>query len=113
MAYRKPTKKQIEHGRMEGWSLEACERGYDIFDFDGTGMLEINAIGDVYLVPGTNCDGYDDEACAIEAERTGFCKIIPVDELPENFDRRYFGWIDTPENRKTIEDYCEKYLKGV
>lgn len=111
MAYVKPTKEQIEFAVGEGWSREAAERGYDIFDFDGTGMLEINAIGDVYLSINEDYDNeaYDDDACAYEAERSGFCKIIPVDELPQNFDRRYFGWIDTPENRKAIQDYCDEY----
>ena len=110
MSYVKPTKKQIEYAIKEGWSREVAERGYDIVDFDGTGMLEIEAIGDVYLGVGDD-DGYDDDACAHEAERSGFCKIIPVDELPENFDRRYFGWIDTPENRKRIQKYCDKYCQ--
>ena len=35
-------------------------------------------------------------------------KIISIDELPKNFDRRYLGWIDTPENRQRIKEYCEK-----
>lgn len=108
MAYVKPTKEQIEWAIKDGWPRESAERGYDIFDFDGTGILEIEAIADVYLSCGSD-EGYDDDACSIEAERSGFCKIIPVDELPENFDRRYFGWIDTPENRKAIKEYCEKY----
>ena len=50
-----------------------------------------------------------DSSASIEIKRIGFCRIIPVDELPENFDRRYFGWVDTPENRKAIKAYCEKY----
>lgn len=109
MAYVKPTKEQVERGIEEGWSRESAERGYDIFDFDCLGLLEVEAIGDVYEYG----EGYDDEACAIEAERSGFCKIIPVNELPENFvidgtSRRWFGWVDTPENRKAIQDYCDK-----
>ena len=82
------------------WGVENCNKGYAIFDFDGTGMLEIEAIGDV------GC--FDDEIateCAIEDG----IKIIPVEELPENFDRKYLGWIDTPENRKQIKEYCDKY----
>ena len=27
-------------------------------------------------------------------------------KLMENFERRYLGWIDTPENRKAIAEYC-------
>lgn len=110
MAYKKPTKEQIEYAIDDGWPMEIAERGYDIFDFDGTGLLEINRIDCEYA--GWAEDGttdVDDDDCAHEAEKSGFCKIIPVDELPENFDRRYFGWIDTPENRKAIRDYCDKY----
>ena len=108
MPYIKPTERQIKAGLEWGWSLDACKRGYDIFNFDGTGMLEIEAIADVYLVEDEDCSGYDDEACAIEAERSGFCKIIPVNELPEDFGYKYFGWIDTPENRQAIYNYCNR-----
>lgn len=109
MKYVKPTERQIAAGMEEGWPREACERGYDIFNYDGLGLLEVEAIADVYL----SCDddeGYDDEACAREAERTGFCKIIPIKDIPEDFMvngdyARWFGWVDTPENRKAIEEY--------
>ena len=107
--YIKPTEEQIECGMEWGWSREQCERGYDIFDYDGTGLLEINRIDDVFV--GFGEDGsteVDDNDCAVEAERSGFCKIIPIDELPENFNRRYFGWIDTPENRNNIKKWCVK-----
>lgn len=110
MAYRKPSKEQIKFAMEDDWSKETAERGYDIFEFGGTGLLEINRIDSEWCE--WDEDGLtdvDDEDCAIEAERSGFCKIIPVDELPENFDRRYFGWVDTPENRKAIQDYCDKY----
>ena len=108
MAYVKPTKEGIENAIEEGWSRDAAERGYDIFCYGYTDMLEINAIGDAYPSLKTE-DGYDDEACAIEAERSGFCKIITVEELPVDFDRRYYGWVDTPENRKAIEEYVSMY----
>lgn len=109
MAYRKPTEDQID------WALdndciteEEARRGYGIFDFDGTGLLEISRYDIVWVGWGEDyTTDVDDNDCAIEAERSGFCKIIPVEELPANFDRRYFGWIDTPENRKAIEDYCK------
>ena len=114
MAYRKPTQKQIKYAINEGYSREEAERGYGFVYFDFTDMVEIELYSDVYMA--LDDDGellepvdIDDEDCAIEAERSGFCKIIPVDELPENFDRRYFGWVDTPENRKAIQDYCDKY----
>ncbi len=81
------------------WGIENCNKGYAIFDFDGTGMLEIEAIGDVGF--------FDDEVATMCSIKDGI-KIIPVDELPENFDRRYLGWIDTEENRKAIEEYCSR-----
>ena len=112
MGYQKPTKEGIEWAIEDGWNREIAERGYDIFSYNGTGLLEINRIDAVYV--GFSKDGsteVDDNDCAIEAERSGFCKIIPVDELPEDFDRRYFGWVDTPENRKAIQEYCNKYCK--
>ena len=109
MAYIKPTREMIEHAVAEGWSYEDAERGYAIFDFDCTGMLEIEAIGAVYCFDWC-ASGYDDEACAHEAEHSGFCKIIPVDELPENMyyedhNRRWFGWVDTLENRRRISEF--------
>ena len=112
--YVKPTEEQIKTGIEDGWTREQCERGYDIFDCDGTGLLEINRIDCIYV--GWNEDGLTevtDEDCAREADRIGFCKIIPVNELPDPFivrssDARYFGWIDTPENRKAIEDWCRR-----
>ena len=76
----------------------AKSKGYDIFDFDGTGMLEIEKVDSSNIFA-------DDEAAVEQAIKDGI-KIIPVEELPENFDRKYLGWIDTPENRKRIEEYC-------
>ena len=109
MAYNYPTEEGIKYAMEQGWSKEQAERGFEIFNFDGTGMLEIEAITDCYIK-----GGYDDDEASKEAERIGYCKIIPIDELPNPFiydgiSRRYFGWIDTPENRKAIEDYCKKY----
>lgn len=109
--YKKPTAEGIQYAIDDGWSKETAERGYDIFDFNGTGLLEIERIDACYDIVGE--DETTDEDCAIEAERSGFCKIIPVNELPNPFiisneDGRWFGWIDTPENRKAIKDYCSK-----
>ena len=80
------------------WTLENVNKGYDVFDFDGTGMLQIEAIGDV--------DAFDIDEEAVEEAIADGIKIIPTYELPNNFDRNYLGWIDTPENRKAIEEYC-------
>lgn len=74
--------------------------GYGIFDFEGTGILEIEK---------TDSDNRfrNDEEAVRQAIKDGI-KIIPIEDLPENFDRRYLGWIDTPENRKCIEEYCRR-----
>lgn len=75
-------------------------KGYAITDFDGTGMLEIQKIDTLNIF-------VSDEEAVEQAIKDGV-GIIPVEELPENFDRRYLGWIDTPENRKRITKYCEE-----
>lgn len=80
------------------WGLEKVNKGYDVFDFDGTGMLQIEAIGDV--------DAFESDDDAVEEAIADGIKIIPVYELPDNFDRKYLGWIDTVENRETIKNYC-------
>lgn len=82
------------------WTAEICNKGYDIFDFDGTGMLEVNKVDAV-------CAFEDDEAAVEQAIKDGV-KFIPIEELPENFERRYLGWIDTPENRKQIAEFCAR-----
>ena len=78
----------------------AKKKGYDIFDFDGTGMLEIEKIDEENVFT-------DDEEAVEQAIKDGI-KIIPIEELSENFDRRYLGWIDTEENRKRIAEYCSR-----
>ena len=78
----------------------AKKKGYDIFDVDGTGMLEIEKIDEENVFT-------DDEEAVEQAIKDGI-KIIPIEELPENFDRRYLGWIDTEENRKRIAEYCSR-----
>ena len=105
--YVKPTKEGIERAMEDGWDRESAERGYDIFDFDQTGLLEIERIDACYV---ENVNDVTDDDCAIEAERSGFCKIIPVNELPNPFmvhgyNRRFYGYVDTPKNRKIIEEY--------
>ena len=83
---------------INDWGLEKVNKGYDIFNFDGTGMLQIEAIGDV--------DAFESDEDAVEEAIADGIKIIPVYELPDNFDRKYLGWIDTVENRETIKKYC-------
>lgn len=78
------------------------EYGYNIFDFEGTGMLEIQKSD------GENVFINDEEAVE-QAIKDGI-KIIPIEDLPKNFNRRYLGWIDTQENRKRIEEYCKRKI---
>jgi len=108
MGYKKPSLDGITYAMENGWCRAEAERGYDIFDFDGTGLLEVERIDSCY----TDNDDVTDNDCAMEAERSGFCKIIPVNELPDPFiiegtDRRWYGWVDTPDNRRAIEDWCK------
>lgn len=98
-----PTKEEVSILLNNGWSILQSVLGFEIFNYNGYDLLCIESID------GFN---YDDEA-AKEAERIGYCKIIPVDELPYNFyidgyDARYFGWVDNPDNRKAIKEYCKK-----
>lgn len=107
----RPTEEEKIMG--EEWDLpkEEIELGYGIFEFNGTGILEIEQ----WDCMGTFSRAWDEDdrgtegsdmLAAKQAEHDGFCKIIPVNELPENFEYRYFGWIDTPENREKIRQYC-------
>lgn len=73
-------------------------RGYEVTDFDGKGMLEIQKIDAL--------SGFESDEEAVKQAIKDGVSIIPVEELPDNFDRRYLGWIDTPENRIRIEEYC-------
>ena len=77
-------------------------KGYVIAAFDFTDMLEVER--------DDSMDVFEDDEQAVEAAVADGVIIIPVDELPENFDRRYYGWIDTPENRRAIQQYCDKHL---
>lgn len=73
---------------------------YGTFDYCGTGMLQIE------VLPAYASCVNDDEWAAKQAIKDGI-KIIPIEELPANFDRRYLGWIDTPSNRKRIDEYSK------
>ena len=104
--YMKPTEEQINYAISAGWSKAEAERGYAIMVREG--MLEVCRIDCEWVGWGENgTTDIDDEDCAHEAERLGICKIIPVDELPANFEYRYFGWVDTPKNRTAIKAFCE------
>lgn len=92
----RPTQEMIDIYSVY-WN-EWAKYGYSIFDFDCTGLLEIEMINEMEIFNG-------DEEAVEQAMKDGI-KIIPIEELPDNFDRSYLGWIDTPENRKAIEEYC-------
>ena len=97
-------KKDVEE-EIQDFTDEQINKGYDVFDFNGTGMLEILRLDALKTFK-------DDQTAVSQAIKDGV-KIIPVNELPDNFDRRYLGWIDTKENRKAIKEYCEKsHIKG-
>ena len=87
---------------IEDWGIDAVNKGYDIFEFNFTGILEIEKIDDLQI--------FESDKEAVEQAIKDGVKIIPLDELPKEMVREglfYLGWIDTPENRKAIEDYCE------
>ncbi len=102
----------VRNAVIEGWSIEEAGRGFAVVDFDHTGMMEVEAIVACDPVTERSQKWFSDENAAKEAEKTGYCKIIPVNELPENFEMngyslKWFGWVDTPENRQAIEEYCK------
>ena len=101
--YKYPAEVEVAILLDEGYSILQSVLGFGIFNYNGYGLLNVESIG---------AFNYDEDA-AREAERIGYCKIIPVDELPYNFyidghDVRFFGWVDTPDNRKAIKEYCKK-----
>lgn len=83
------------------WGAENCNKGYAVFNCDGTGMLEIEHIVDV--------GAFDSDAEAVLKAIEDGVKIIPIEELPFDMDDeyRYYGWIDTQENRGNIANYCK------
>ena len=97
----RPTVEQTEAAVRAGWTQEIAERGYAVVDYDGTGLLHIEAIDEMRVFD-------SDEAACLQAARDGV-KIIPIDQLPKNFEWRYFGWLDTKENRNAITAYTKKY----
>lgn len=100
-------KKSIEEVLMliKEWGIDVVNRGYDVFDFDGTGLLCIETVGEISVM--------SDEESTKRAVRDGVYQIIPVEQLPINMPKnmRFYGWIDTEENRINIAKYCYKLLK--
>ena len=56
-------------------------KGYVIAAFNFTNMLEVERDDSMNV--------FEDDEQAVEAAVADGIKIIPVDESPENFDRRY------------------------
>ena len=104
---KRPTVQQIKFGKNEGWSGFELSHGYGVFQ-EADGMFGIERIDAM----GTFSD--DDEAARTAAEDG--LPIIPENELPETFEYRWFGWIDTPENRQRIREHtngvCSKDGNG-
>lgn len=94
---KRPTVRQIKLGQNEGWGGFELSHGYGVFQsIDGMYSIErIDAMGTF------NCD---EEASRAAAEDG--LPIIPENELPEAFEFRWFGWIDTPENRQRIHEHA-------
>lgn len=75
--------------------------GYVVCNYENTGMLEICRDDETFICK-------DDEEAVQRAMEDGI-KIIPVEQLPANFERKYLGWIDTPGNRFRIYKYCMRF----
>lgn len=85
------------------WGAENCNKGYAIFNYDGTDLKELCKIDDVEAFA-------DDGQASIQAMKDGI-KIIPKEELPDDmpYNMEYHQWIDTAENRKNLIEYCKKH----
>ena len=79
--YRRPTDEELQSSLEEGDLEEIGDeerRGYGIFTRSAMGCDELTRLDPCYY----NEPMPSDEDCAMEAERSGFCRIIPVNELP-------------------------------
>lgn len=85
---------------VSDWGVENCNKGYEVFDYDGTGLLDIEAICDV--------GAFDSDDEAVKQAILDGIEIIPIEQLPINMpkDMRFYGWVDTEENRRNIAMYC-------
>ena len=91
---------------INSWGVEIVNKGYDIFDYDGTGLLDIERIDEI--------GAFNTDKEATEQAIKDGIKIIPISELPINLceSMKFYGWIDTPENRKALEVYAIYGRKG-
>ena len=103
--YTPPTTEGIGYAILDGYTADAAIRGYTVMElFIGKFSIQkIERIDVAYNdIKRLNLNPPDDEDCARHAKKTGFAKIIPVEELPDGFEYKEFYWIDTPENREKI-----------
>ena len=73
--YKYPAEVEVAILLDEGYSILQSVLGFGIFNYNGYGLLNVESIG---------AFNYDEDA-AREAERIGYCKIIPAEEIPETF----------------------------
>lgn len=102
--YRPPTQEGIARAISDGISYDDARKGYFIVVKSDVNAECIERIDSCYVDFGM--DDVTDEDCAREAERNGECKIISTNELPVNFPYNEYVWIDTPENREKINEFC-------
>ena len=101
--YHSPTDVEYNLALAEYGDAELAEILYSTTSFHMNGMEEIEPKWAIWNMP--------IYACAKHAAKTGRYRIIPTKELPYNFPYKYYGWIDTPENRKKIEEYTKVFTK--
>lgn len=93
-------KKLIWKTNEEAFIPNAEERGYDVTIGHGN-LLEIERIDELEMFE-------DDDAATEQAIKDGI-PIIPVEELPEDFEFQWLGFIDTEDNRRDIAEYAKKF----
>lgn len=84
--------------------IEEPERkGYDIVDREG--MMEVQRLDSIGL--------FEDDISAVYAAIENGVDVIPVEELPADFPYRWLGWVDSPKNRKAIQNFCERQSQKI
>lgn len=85
---------------IENLLVSILKKGYLIVDYDNTGLLCIQK-DDLFPLL------LNDEDAVFKAKIHNI-QIIPENELPEYFPLKNKAyWIDTPENRKNIQEYTQ------
>ena len=81
------------------YGVDTVNKGYSIKAFNDDGIESVYTLFEV--------SAFSDDSDAVEAAVKDGVKIIPVGHLPNNFYDRWYGYVDTPENRKRIYKYCK------